>query len=67
MKTLETQVEELKVQLKNSQKNEFKKKAKVESKRAIPELEEMNQLKDMAHLSKVQEYTQGNIHSQFCS
>ena len=39
VKTLETQVEELKVQLKNSQKNEFKKKAKMKSKQKIPEPE----------------------------
>ena len=57
VKTLETQVEELKVQLKSSQKNEYKRKAKVENKREIPDsgvkdiIEQrkyMNQLKDVA-------------------
>ena len=48
MKALETEVEELKVQLKNSEKNKFKKRAEAENQRAIPELEDMNQSKDMA-------------------
>ena len=56
MKTLETQVEELKVQLKNSQKNEFKKKTKVESKREIPDSavkDILDQRKDMVQLKDV--------------